>query len=1005
MELKKIIQRCHDRKNRALNQRQTIVLPAGYDAYPYHFRVHHAHEKSVFLYELEKANISFMPIGQEPSDCAPSDWAQSDDYSNRIKDRQDTRSWQPRRWYASWGIGIYTGETSGHEEAPWHDIEFTHRAILKAPDAVSVCLEALISAVVTPLVTLTKDGGLRFSCRIEEYLHPNTPEAKQYIYEHRPTQTDPKHRYVYVEVKGDMDYSVWDARYEILMGSLLKPPVISSEVLFGLLGFFKSVLHRPGRGPVDRTFREYEPQAFDDEDAINPLQIDEREVSVSEKMRAVQEGHLSPLAIKRPGPVLTKQAHSEPELFDIADILETDARVIGIETGLRHPEKNREIEGAFLERGPLLLSMPTIEYCKKADQYWTAEGFSVGAMWQPDHLAYVINDVSPDELLKRPFARGNLCIDSKRYKALYLKGGNSHHILCPKCPVHEACLESGFHSQHKKVSGADVCITEYKIRQVLLDPLWEFSGDYFFDDRDRVCIVSDMYASDMFVKYDLSVEWLKKWIQYWECSVLGDFAHAMLNAIRIYEQDLTDNIVKRVRAVVKAFEGAEETLIEQMCQVNVAVEDADGCIGMSMKDAVAFGILNIDTVKSIKKIQPTLFNPNWTYFHQLKRFFEHYKHDADAPMWYEKNQLRYWIPPVLHPRIKKLVILSPSLCEAHLRKVFPNEPFEIYSLGTKETLAGNRVYQLRSEVHSPHSLLNYDLDWDALGLSSMGTRFVIGTHREIVRASDTQHTLIFPAYMDGVLKDTLKIGNTKSMSFYKNIPEYARVLRAEFEGPNVIWVFSTPYWPPKLIWKYAKILFGDEAEPLDYSVSMNPYVFKDERLQKISDQYARHALIGMLTYSGLKDSCKTIVLNTALWVPGITDALKTTLFDWEDFEIAGGLDKLPETIARREAFEAEAAKIDGTWLPYPMMQVLGIDRNEANRILREEHGRKGSVTIREEILALIKAGKTKLQDIVDAIPDRHLSAVQNEVEQMQNEGVIVRSVWGTYRLSKDGQGK
>ena len=186
---------------------------------------------------------------------------------------------------------------------------------------------------------------------------------------------------------------------------------------------------------------------------------------------------------------------------------------------------------------------------------------------------------------------------------------------------------------------------------------------------------------------------------------------------------------------------------------------------------------------------------------------------------------------------------------------------------------------------------------------------------------------------------------------------------------------------------------------------MNPYVFKDERLQKISDQYARHALIGMLTYSGLKDSCKTIVLNTALRVPGITDALKTTLFDWEDFEIAGGLDKLPETIARREAFEAEAAKIDGTWLPYPMMQVLGIDRNEANRILREEHGRKGSVTIREEILALIKAGKTKLQDIVDAIPDRHLSAVQNEVEQMQNEGVIVRSVWGTYRLSKDGQGK
>ena len=89
----------------------------------------------------------------------------------------------------------------------------------------------------------------------------------------------------------------------------------------------------------------------------------------------------------------------------------------------------------------------------------------------------------------------------------------------------------------------------------------------------------------------------------------------------------------------------------------------------------------------------------------------------------------------------------------------------------------------------------------------------------------------------------------------------------------------------------------------------------------------------------------------------------------------------------------------------PMMQVLGIDRDEANRILREEYGRKGSVTIREEILALIKAGKTKLKDIVDAIPDRQLSAVQNEVERMQNEGIIVRSGWGIYGLPKDEQDK
>ena len=83
------------------------------------------------------------------------------------------------------------------------------------------------------------------------------------------------------------------------------------------------------------------------------------------------------------------------------------------------------------------------------------------------------------------------------------------------------------------------------------------------------------------------------------------------------------------------------------------------------------------------------------------------------------------------------------------------------------------------------------------------------------------------------------------------------------------------------------------------------------------------------------------------------------------------------------------------------MQVLGVDQNEANRILREEHGRNGSVTIREEILALIKEGKTRLKDIIDAIPDRHLSAGQNEVKRMRNEGIIVRAGWGIYTLPED----
>ena len=905
MKLEKIIQRCHDLENRTLNQRKTIVLPAGYDEYPYHFRVHYAYEKSAILYELEQSNISLIPISRVPFDRAPADWARNDKYRDRIMDQQGMLSWRPRQWFASWGIGIYTGEMSGYEEAPWHDIEFTHQAILRAPDAVSACLEALIRAVVNPLVTLTKDGGLRFSCRVEEYLHPNTPEAKQYIYERRPTQKDPKHREVYVEVKGDMDYSVWDARYEILMGSLLEPPVISSDVLFGVLGFFRSALHKPvlvrGMPAKEPDIQEFEMAEF-----YRPLRVEDTEISVPDKMQAIREGRLSPLAIKRPGPVLRQQAYSAPEPFEIADILETDARVIGIETGLRHPEENREIERAFLEKETLFLDMPTDEYAESALRYYENEEVIARGRKPRSYLADMLEDVPIDKILKHPFKHGNACIDSQRCNRLSYMGGNPDEIICPKCPVYKECQDQGYLSQYGSIKDAAVmvCGTPH---QLLMNPQYADPMDDVLGGTGRIYVVNYIYASDLFVENLLHKDLLETWIKYWECSVLGDFAHALLNAINIATEDLTDNIATRVRSVMKAFEGAEEAIIEQMFQVNVAVANSSSCIGMSVKDAVAFDVLNIRDAKSIGNIQRTSLYQSWTPWHSLKAFFDHYPRDADAPMHLEDHHLWYWNSPVLHPGVKKLVILSPSLCEEYLKKTFPNEKVEIYSLGMKETLAGNRVYQLRSEVHSPHSILNYDLNWDELRLSSVGIRFAIGVHREVKRSPDTQHAVVLGSDMGKVLEDILKHRNVQAMAFYKYISENAEVLRAQFDGVDVIWMFGTPYWPPHLIWKQAKILFGDAVEPLDYSVSMNPYVFKDKRIQQLAEQYSLNALIEMLSYAGLQDSGKTIVLKTALRVPGLTDAPETMLFDWEDFEIAGGLYKLPATIARRETFEAEAA--------------------------------------------------------------------------------------------------
>ena len=143
------------------------------------------------------------------------------------------------------GIQIYTGTPSEHNGGRWHDIDFKYEVISAAPDAVFACIETLLSTVESPLLTILKSGGLRFSCRVLDYLHPNTKDSKLYIYKHTPIPENPHQRDVYLEVLGENGYSRWDARYEILLGNLLDPPLIPKEVLFAPIDALRAELHEP----------------------------------------------------------------------------------------------------------------------------------------------------------------------------------------------------------------------------------------------------------------------------------------------------------------------------------------------------------------------------------------------------------------------------------------------------------------------------------------------------------------------------------------------------------------------------------------------------------------------------------------------------------------------------------------------------------------------------------------------------------------------------------------
>ena len=765
--LRDLIQRSHRRREEPLRQRKTRVSPALHKNYPYHFTVHCARGHAIRHHDLEQADISFMPIGHAPQyDHPPANYG-----GQRFLERQTARDWRLRRWFASWGIKVYTGTPSGRDNAEWHDIYFKYDAIRDEPDAVLTCIEALVNAVANPLLTLTKSGELRFSCRVQDYLHPSTDEAKQYIHKHTPTIEDPNHRDVYLEILGDKGYSHWDGRYEIYLGNLLNPPIIAKEVLFAPIDALRDALHQPAPPKED----ESEPTAQVITVApLTPVLVDERVV-------AVREGKLSPLAIKRPTPVLRKSDLSQE--IPTLHVLEHD-----VKTGWL-----RAVDG----------------------------------------------------------------------------------------------------------SGAYLHFREIRISKDILDA----------------------------------------WSVNWQGSLLGNFAKALLHALES-RGELYESPVRRVRMTMQAFEPQEEMLIQYM---------------------------NED-------------KPNGTFWHQLKRFYAHYKRDADAPMVWDDGMLRFWLPSV-----------------SETKKELPDE---MKNTKSEPWILGNRVFQIRTGTYMVSEFLNYDNSWDYLGFSESGKRFFHGICVEAERAPSIQHAVVCGELAAEQLRNVAPT-NVSCMSHIKktiNVEGVGQTL----ESADVIWIVGAPYWPPYLMWKQAQILFGSDAKPLRYDVEFNPYHYEDKRIQRLCEQNIVSILTQVIGRAGLdRLKNKTVLLITSIPLPGITDRLETLLFDWEDFEIAGRLDKLPEVIAKRQQFENERDNLTSESDRQKVEQILGISKSQANRVLMKLRGGKiERVPFHEQIHSLLEGGEKTTAELIAAI-DGHPGAVKNELKRLVDIGEIVKVRRAVYALPSE----
>lgn len=1125
--LQDIITLCHERHEKPLKQKKTISVPSLYKGLPYHFTVYCAHRYPVMLQDLEAAGISYMPIGQAPgTDRPPRSFG-----GERFLTRQQATDWDPIRLHRSWGIQVYTGMPSARDRAPWHDITFNYEALCAAPDTVLTCVQALINSVTNPLLTITKSGGLRFSCRIQEYLHPYIEQKRWYIYEQNRNGENLNSDEAYIEISGEKGYNCWDARYEILLGDILEPPMISKEVFFAPIDALLAVLPEPdlkseqhtdtvlatpyslgsckldlakeaflkrgfsyhrqedglhfwSRSQRDDGIDNTEVALWENSDGVwvrastadTELSMEETLITdvwndtgilppipttglpIDENVNAIREGKLSPLAIKRQRPILHKSDPTEKidntreEIgIQAQHAFDRNVRVLGLIPEI-DSEKYAEVESLLQHGETICLNMQYAELAIEAEQFFQKRNLGTVARWR--HRMYLWNqvkDIPVEERMATPFQRGNVCEDAERCRALERKGGNPNESICPQCPVYTACQERGYLSQYATLQTAKLQITER--HRLLLDPHYAKIVEQLLETQDgtqRVCVVNAARDHTLFLECELSKTVLKEWIINWQGAALGNFAIVLLNALEIRNKT-HDYFIRRLRTVIQMFEWLEEDIIQQMChftvrgriiergvpdketgaelarftilfdqgisayipldtaaadklaaqnlpflQLNTFVPDEDNNILISIANAIRLGILDTATVENIETFPRVCQDPNWTLWHQLKCFFTHYTRDADAPMRWEDEVLRFWMPPVLHPSIKRLLVTAPVANE-HLQRIFLGEEIERIRPQPVAWVAGNHIFQIRNSIYPQRAIVDTDNTWDIFGISQIGQHILWRIQAEIERDPNIKHGIIADVPVIQQFKEIMNHENVCFLTTHRQI----KGLESEFEEAQVLWIVGIPEMVPRAILRRNQMLFGNDEAPLNYAMELQSHRYNDARVQSVYEITISRILTEIIELAQLnRIANKKIMLGTSFRIPEITDRPETVLFDWEDLDVAGGLDKLSEAIATRERFEAERDNMTTETPRREVERILGCSTRQANRVLRRMRGGAlARVSFRIQILELLADGEMTTPEIVEAI-EGHPKAINTKLTRMVESGEIVKIKRGLYTLPK-----
>ena len=692
---------------------------------------------------------------------------------------------------------------------------------------------------------------------------------------------------------------------------------------------------------------------------------DFRCLTQAQTVTAIRRGAMSPLALKRSAPILEKSNGTDLTVLStlqdnreaIQNAFSRENRIVLLraDTGVG---KDFEKVGWILNfDGKVIESTTTSDLAIEKELVIIDRAASDREAYRWRGLMSGWKENRGRSILERkrdPFPDGfeSLCIKAPCFNALRNKGANPYQSLCSSCPVLSQCDRHGYRSQMDKAQAADYVVIAD--RNAFFHPAYDgFVDQLILGQKAPVGVIDELKVHEMFIECKIGMAELRSIKEMWGDALLGRFADVLLRELtlnqapdftrireivqsqkrcqeiqesftkvrllgRFIEHGTTDEETGRVLAELKfEFDNSEAwawvanssdaygILLKKKEPVVLlyGYTRRDRFVDISLDQALAFECFQVDDLNTFDaaasvECLPRVYPENWTPFHQLQDFFSTYHRLEDAPIEYSAETLSFYCRPQLHPKLSRLIMMSATLQSEVIRdKVFPNVSVTVVDALPAEWAEGVKVYQIITGKYPRQSVLEYDGAGEVIGLWQFGKKAVDMFLTEAAQNPGRKYAIItYKAVLDLIEKDLQNLPNVVVANYGAAEGE-----NEKYADVDVFWIMFAPFLPPQEVKRRAKLIYGADSEPLDYTRGEDG-IYVDSRMQSISDAAVQNELIQAVGRARLvrRKNVKVVIL-TGAHLKGITDREETVLFDYEDYLIAGSLDKLEDVVQKRES--------------------------------------------------------------------------------------------------------